>query len=124
MSLFDPDIGSVLECFYGDVVSFGVYAPEAGLSLGVKSQKLRETKNAAVLLIAAGQWSGKGPASRRDITRIAPASIVEGTVPIASPSPAAPGNVIAILAVRISCFPGRAKDALSRALAGGQMLGH
>ena len=49
----------------------------------------------------------------RYIARVTPASIVERTVPTASPPPAAPGDVIAILAVGISRFPGRTIDALA-----------
>ena len=48
----------------------------------------------------------------RYIARVTPASIVERAVPTASPPPAAPGDVIAILAVGISRLPGRTKDAL------------
>jgi hypothetical protein len=48
----------------------------------------------------------------RNITRVKVASIVERAVPTASLSPFAPSYVIAILAVGISSFPGRAKDAL------------
>jgi len=48
------------------------------------------------------------------VARIAQACIIESGIPSASPSPAAPGNVIAILAVRIARFSGRAVDALSR----------
>src|ERR1700739_1569221 len=51
-------------------------------------------------------------ASRWYITRIAQAGIVELTVPAASGSPLAPGDVIAVFAVGIPCFPGRAIDAL------------
>ena len=43
------------------------------------------------------------------------ASIIERTVPSASLSPFRPCDVVAILAVRISRFPGRTKDALSGA---------
>jgi hypothetical protein len=48
----------------------------------------------------------------RNITRVKVASIVERGVPSALPPPAAPSCVIAILAVGISRFPGRTKDAL------------
>jgi hypothetical protein len=65
------------------------------------------------LLIAVSQWSLKRLASGRYVTRVVPASIIEATVPGASPSPAAPGEVIAILAVGISRFPSCAKDALA-----------
>ena len=49
----------------------------------------------------------------RNITRVKVASIVERAVPTASLSPFAPSYVIAILAVGISCFLGRTKDALA-----------
>ena len=48
------------------------------------------------------------------VTRVAQARIVESGIPAASPSPAAPGDVIAILAVGITSFPGCAVDALGR----------
>jgi len=44
--------------------------------------------------------------------RVEQASIVERAVPSASLSPFAPGDVIAVLAVGISGFPGRTKDTL------------
>jgi hypothetical protein len=49
----------------------------------------------ADLLKAVSQWSLKRLASGRYIARVVPASIIEATVPGASPSPAAPGEVIA-----------------------------
>jgi hypothetical protein len=59
------------------------------------------------------------------IARITPASIVELAVPTASPPPAAPGDVIAILTVWISRFSGRTIDALGVvAWAGDYLLGH
>ena len=48
----------------------------------------------------------------RFITRVKVASIVERAVPTASLSPFRPRDVIAILAMGISRFPGRTKDAL------------
>jgi hypothetical protein len=61
----------------------------------------------------------------RYIVGVTPASIVELAVPTASPPPAAPGEIIAILAVGISRFPGRTKDALG-VIAGvdDHVLGH
>jgi len=46
--------------------------------------------------------------------RVEPTRIIETGIPPASPPPAAPGEVIAILAVGISRFPSCAKDALAR----------
>jgi hypothetical protein len=63
--------------------------------------------------------------SRWYITRVTPAGIVEPAVPTASPPPAAPGDVVAILAVGISRFPGRTIDALGVvARAGDDLSGH
>ena len=46
-----------------------------------------------------------------------------GAVPGASPAPAAPGEVVAILAVGISCFPSCAKDALAEVITGRAITG-
>lgn len=65
------------------------------------------------------------PASWRYITRVTPASIVEPAVPSASPPPTAPGNVIAVLTVWISGFPGRTIEALGVVgWAGDRLPGH
>jgi hypothetical protein len=47
-----------------------------------------------------------------NVSRVKIAGAVERAVPTASPPPSAPGEVIAILAVWIACFPGRTIDAL------------
>ena len=57
--------------------------------------------------------------------RVTQASIVEPAVPSASLPPFAPGDVIAILAVGISRFPGRTKEALGGvAWTGDYVSGH
>jgi hypothetical protein len=61
----------------------------------------------------------------RYIAGVMPAGIVELAVPTASLPPLAPGDVIAILAVGISRFPGRTKDALGgMAWTGDYVPGH
>jgi hypothetical protein len=56
---------------------------------------------------------------------VVPASIVERAVPTASLSPFGPCDVIAILAVGISRFPGRTEEALGGAAwAGDDVPGH
>src|ERR1700693_6169667 len=61
----------------------------------------------------------------RHIAWVMPASIVERAVPSAMLPPGTPCHVIAILAVGISCFAGRTKDALGVTVcAGDYMPGH
>src|SRR6516164_3293711 len=45
--------------------------------------------------------------------RVEPARVIKTGIPRASAPPAAPGEIIAILAVRIARFPGCTKDALA-----------
>ena len=66
------------------------------------------------LLIAPWQWALKRCATIGHVMRIEQARIIETGIPRASPSPAAPGQVVAILAVRISRLPGCTKDALTK----------
>jgi hypothetical protein len=55
-------------------------------------------------------------AAPRHIMGVLPTGIVDPSVPAARSPPEAPGTIIAVLAVGISCFPRRTIDTLGRAL--------